>query len=69
MEEEELMLLKNEFQHHQDKLDQFHQLKELQAKMSDGNLMSNHISLNDEAQFEENTLNSKAKVSKLRNSI
>ena len=61
LEEEELILLKKEFQHHQEKLDQFHQLKELQAKTKDGNLMSNHIDLNDEnTQFDENTLNGKS---------
>lgn len=65
LEEEELILLKKEFQHHQEKLDQFHQLKELQAKTKDGNLMSNHIDLNDEStQFDENTLNGKSKALK-----
>ena len=65
LEEEELILLKKEFQHHQEKLDQFHQLKELQAKTKDGNLMSNHIDLNDEnTQFDENTLNGKSKALK-----
>ena len=65
LEEEELILLKKEFQHHQEKLDQFHQLKELQAKTKDGNLMSNHIDLNDEnTQFDENTLTGKSKALK-----
>ena len=47
LEEEELHLLKKEFQHHQDKLDQFHRLKELAVKTQDGNLLSNDIHLLD----------------------
>ena len=31
LEEDELILLKNEFQHHQEKLDEFHDLKQLQV--------------------------------------
>merc|ERR1712062_143370 len=52
LEEEELHLLKKEFQHHQDKLDQFHRLKELAVKTEDGNLLSNDIHLlMDEEQY------------------
>jgi len=64
LEEEELILLKNEFQHHQEKLDEFHQLKQLSAGTIDGNLMSNHlIELDDEEseKFDENTLDGKSK--------
>merc|ERR1712156_592134 len=64
LEEEELILLKNEFQHYQEKLDEFHQLKQLSAGTIDGNLMSNHLTeLDDEEseKFDENTLDGKSK--------
>jgi len=65
LEEEELHLLKKEFQHHQDKLDQFHRLKELAVKTEDGNLLSNDIHLlMDEEQYDMNTLDGKAKALK-----
>ena len=34
LEEDELILLKNEFQHHQEKLDEFHDLKQLQVNFN-----------------------------------
>jgi len=67
LKEEELLLLKNEFQHHQEKLDQFHQLKEFEVKSQDGNLKSNSIHLlddEDKETFDFNTLDGKAKALK-----
>merc|ERR1712156_892923 len=53
LQEEELILLKNEFQHHQEKLDEFHQLKQLSAGTIDGNLMSNHLTELDDEESEK----------------
>jgi len=64
LEEDELILLKNEFQHHQEKLDEFHDLKQLQARTEDGNLLSNDIDVlmdEDSEKVDENTLDGKAK--------
>ena len=46
-DEDELLLLKNEFQHHQDKVDEYHRLKEM-AQTIDGDRQSNEIHLNDD---------------------
>ena len=61
LEEEELLLLKNEFQHHQEKLDEFHQLKQLSAYSEDGNLMSNDLVEEETPTFDQNTLDGKSK--------
>ncbi len=38
LSDEELLLLKKEFQHHQEKLEEYHRLKELAMQSSDGNM-------------------------------
>ena len=56
--------MKNEFQHHQEKLDEFHQLKQLAARTEDGNLLSNDIDImlnEDTEKFDSNTLDGKGK--------
>ena len=44
LEEDELILLKNEFLHHQEKLDELNQLKHM-AHTEDINMMSNNIEI------------------------
>ena len=71
LEEDELILLKNEFQHHQEKLDELHQLKQM-AHTEDINMMSNNIEIQEIRQqildeedtgekIDANTLDGKAK--------
>lgn len=64
LEDEELAVLKKEFQDHQEKLDQFHALKDLSSKELDGNRLSNHLHLlddDDDLKLDANTLDGKAK--------
>ena len=71
LEDDELMLLKKEFQHHQDKVDDYHRLKEM-ANSNDrgGNRLSNDLHLDDDYDQDEakarKTLNNEldGKVSK-----
>ena len=71
LEEDELILLKNEFLHHQEKLDELHQLKQM-AHTEDINMMSNNIEIQEIRQqildeedtgekIDANTLDGKAK--------
>ena len=53
LEDDELMLLKKEFQHHQDKVDDYHRLKEMAENNQDGNRLSNDLHLNDDYDQEE----------------
>ena len=71
LEDDELMLLKKEFQHHQDKVDDYHRLKEMaNTNDRDGNRLNNDIHLDDDYDMEEakarKTLNNEldGKVSK-----
>jgi hypothetical protein len=63
LEEEELILLKKEFQHHQDKVDQFHSLKELSVDSQNGNVRSNDLNLlmDDDGISEQNSLTGQSK--------
>jgi len=53
LEDDELMLLKKEFQHHQDKVDDYHRLKEMSENNRDGNRLSNDLHLDDDYDQEE----------------
>ena len=57
LEDEELMLLKKEFQHHQQKVEEYHRLKEMAAATNtlDGNRRSNELHLDDEDYGEDET--------------
>ena len=50
LEDDELMLLKKEFQHHQEKVDEYHRLKEMVSAGNsvDGNRRSNELHLDDD---------------------
>ena len=49
LEDDELMLLKKEFQHHEDKVDDYHRLKEMtESNTIDGNRRSNELHIDED---------------------
>ena len=57
LEEDELMLLKKEFQHHQEKVDEYHRLKEMaETNTINGNRRSNEVHLNDDDYDQDDTV-------------
>ena len=56
-------MLKKEFQHHQDRLEELLSLRELALQTADGNLLSNHLRV-EEPGFDPNALDGQAKALK-----